>query len=881
MMNSTDVRKLEVAAYEIPTELEESDGTLRWDRTCVIVVHVHAAGKIGLGYTYTHSAAARLIDDGLRALCAWRGHPVDRPTLVADGKPLAELGAPRLGRFGHRGRRYCAWDLKARVLGVSLVDLLGLVRDKVPIYGSGGFTSYSVDQLCQQLNGWIEQGIRRVKMKVGRHPATDQNRVKAARASIGPDAELFVDANGAYDRKQALTMAQSFAEFGVTWFEEPVSSDDFDGLHLIRDRGPAGMAITAGEYGYRTIDFRRMLDAGAVDVLMADATRCGGFTGFLSVGSLCMAHGLPLSAHTAPNVHSHICCVCPPVCHLEYFHDHARIEQLLFDGTLAPPMANYPRTAIVQAWGSPSTNKKRKNSWFGKARHNIGNQSIMAITAPSTIPRRRFHDIDTQRLAAELTYNVRGEVRFDEGSRALYSRDASNYRQVPIGVVLPKEADDVIATLDSCRRYGAPILARGGGTSLAGQCCNVAIVLDFSKYLHRVLEIDPQHRLARVQPGTNLDDLRNQAGQHGLTFGPDPATHSHCTLGGMIGNNSCGIHSVMAGRTADNVHELEVITYDGTRMSVGRTLENELEEIMSVDGRRSEIFRQLVELRDQYAELIRSRFPSIPRRVSGYNLDELLPENDFHVARSLVGTECTCAIVLEATLHLVPNPAHRVVMVLGYPDIYSAGDHVPEVMQLEPIGLEAIDDQLIRFMKRKGLHADDAALLPEGHGWLLVEIGGETKEAARHQAEQLKSALARFEQGPTIAIFHDPSDQKRIWEIRESALARRHLSPVSEMRGPAGKMRRFPQKALVNTFASFASCCRITAWIARCMVISAKDAFTPGLILIWRRLKALPAIGDLLKRHLIWWLATKGRFRGNMGTANRAPNCCRKCLVTT
>jgi FAD/FMN-containing dehydrogenase/Fe-S oxidoreductase len=383
---------------------------------------------------------------------------------------------------------------------------------------------------------------------------------------------------------------------------------------------------------------------------------------------------------------------------------------------------------------------------------------------------RRTDNIDAARLVAELRHNVRGEVRFDDGSRALYARDASNYRMVPIGVVVPRNLEDVVATLDSCRRYGAPILARGGGTSLAGQCCNVAVVLDFSKYLHRVIEIDPELKLARVQPGVILDHLRSQAARHQLTFGPDPATHNHCTLGGMIGNNSCGIHSVMAGRTADNVRQLDILTYDGVRMSVGPTSDDELARIIHAGGRRGEIYRDLLALRDKYANLIRERYPNIPRRVSGYNLDELLPENGFNVARALVGSECTCALVLEATLDLVHSPSERVLAVLCYDDIYMAGDHIPTVMQHHPIGLEGLDHNLLRYNEIKNHNTKAIQLLPGSGGYLLVEFGGATKQEARDRAEQLRSDLAKQQNAPAIAIFDDDHEQAELWEVRESGL---------------------------------------------------------------------------------------------------------------
>ena len=236
-------------------------------------------------------------------------------------------------------------------------------------------------------------------------------------------------------------------------------------------------------------------------------------------------------------------------------------------------------------------------------------------------------EVDAEGLAAALAREVSGEVRFDAGSRGAYSTDASNYRQVPIGVVVPKTVDDVVATVAACRQLGAPVLSRGGGTSLAGQCCNVAVVMDFSKYLHQVLELDPDRRLARVRPGIVLDDLRRAATPHGLTFGPDPATHDHCTLGGMLGNNSCGMHAQMAGRTSDNTRELEVLTYDGLRLRVGATSDDERARIVAEGGRRGEIYRRLAALADRYGDLIRERYPRIPRRISGYALDELLPEN--------------------------------------------------------------------------------------------------------------------------------------------------------------------------------------------------------------------------------------------------------------
>ncbi len=378
--------------------------------------------------------------------------------------------------------------------------------------------------------------------------------------------------------------------------------------------------------------------------------------------------------------------------------------------------------------------------------------------------------VDAEALAAELRTEIRGEVRFDEGSRALYATDASNYRQVPIGVVIPRDVDDVIKIVATCYRYGAPLLARGGGTSLAGQCCNVAVVIDMSKYMNQVIEIDPQKRLAQVQPGTILDDLRHAAEQFHLTFGPDPATHSYCTLGGMIGNNSCGTHSVMAGKTVDNIETLEILTYDGVRMRVGKTTDEELERIINEGGRRGEIYARLKALRDKYANLIRERYPPIPRRVSGYNLDQLLPENGFHVARALVGTENTCVTVLEATAHLVASPPARSLLVLGYPDMYSASDHVMEILAHKPIALEGMDDRLIEGAKRKGLFSSDMALLPSGGGWLLVEFGSETDQESVERARGLIEELKRQQTPPDMRLFENRKEAGKIWSMREAAV---------------------------------------------------------------------------------------------------------------
>jgi len=378
---------------------------------------------------------------------------------------------------------------------------------------------------------------------------------------------------------------------------------------------------------------------------------------------------------------------------------------------------------------------------------------------------RPAHPVNRGALAAMLTAQLRGEVRFDSGSRALYATDASNYRQRPLGVVIPRDIDDVVAAVDICRRFEAPILARGGGTSLAGQCCNDGVVLDFSRYVNRVLAVDAEQRWALVEPGAVLDDLRAVAEEHGLTFGPDPATHSHCTLGGMIGNNSCGVHSILAGRTSDNVLELEVLTYDGVRMWVGPTSDEQYAAILDNGGRPAEIYRALRDLRDRYAELIRGRYPDIPRRVSGYNLDDLLPERSFDVARALVGSESTCVLVLAARLRLVPSPPARRTLLLGYPDGAAAADAVPQVLAHHPIGLEGFDDVLVGDVQARGLHPDGVAVLPDGGGWLLAEFGADTDAEAEAAAQACRDAL-----GNDTARLLDVDQAPAVWAVRESGL---------------------------------------------------------------------------------------------------------------
>jgi L-alanine-DL-glutamate epimerase-like enolase superfamily enzyme len=330
------VERLSVAAYEIPTDQPESDGTLEWDSTTMVLVHAEAGGETGLGFSYADASAARLIGSKLAGIVHGTDAMAPQAAWAAMQAAVRNLGQQALVAMAVSAVDIALWDLKARLLGVPLADLLGRFHRRVPVYGSGGFTSYSDERLAEQLGGWAEQGIPRVKMKVGRDPGADPRRVRAAREAIGDAVELMVDANGAWGRKEALRWMERFSELGVTYVEEPVSSDDLEGLGLLRDRAPAGVSVAAGEYGWDLLYFRRMLEAGAVDILQADVTRCGGITGFIRVDALCKARGVPFSAHCAPAISAHACCSMETLLHLEYFHDHVRIERMLFDGVLDP-----------------------------------------------------------------------------------------------------------------------------------------------------------------------------------------------------------------------------------------------------------------------------------------------------------------------------------------------------------------------------------------------------------------------------------------------------------------------------------------------------------------------------------------------------------------
>lgn len=411
--------------------------------------------------------------------------------------------------------------------------------------------------------------------------------------------------------------------------------------------------------------------------------------------------------------------------------------------------------------------------------------------------------IDLAGLERDLHEGVEAEVRFDAGTRALYSTAAGNYRQVPIGVVIPRTERALIDAVAICRRYSAPILTRGGGTSLAGQTCNVAVVLDISKYLRKIIEIDYQSKRARVEPGVVLDDLRKAAERQHLTFAPDPSTHSHCTLGGMIGNNSCGVHSVMGGKTVDNIESMRVLTYDGLEFEVGETRDEDLESIIRAGGRRGEIYAALKSLRDRYQELIRERYPRIPRRVSGYNLDQLLPENGFHVARALVGSEGTCVTVLEATARLMDSPPARSVLVLGYPDVYSAGDHVTQVLSFGPIGLEGLDDRLINDIKKKHKATNDLELLPKGDGWLVVEFGGETRAESHAHARKAMEGLKKLANPPDMRLYDSKEQEERLRELRESGLGATAWVPGAPVTWEGWEDSAVPPQRLGDYLRSF------------------------------------------------------------------------------
>jgi FAD/FMN-containing dehydrogenase/Fe-S oxidoreductase len=417
------------------------------------------------------------------------------------------------------------------------------------------------------------------------------------------------------------------------------------------------------------------------------------------------------------------------------------------------------------------------------------------IPAP-TLPPPPSEAARRESLVAALRAKVRGQVQFGPADRVLYATDASNYRQVPIGVIRPLDSPDLVEAVRICHEHDFPVTPRGAGTSIAGQAINRAVVIDTSRHLNRILAIDPKRRTARVQPGVILDHLRVAAAEHGLTFGPDPATHDRCTIGGMIGNDSCGAHSVMAGRTSDNIEWLDVLTYSGLRMIVSSATEPELNRMLEDPSERGEIYRALVGLRNRHADLIRDRYPRIPRLVSGYALNALLPERNFDVARALIGAEGTCVFVVEATVRLVAEPSARALAVMGFRDVFAAADRTPEIMAVGPIGLEGFDDRLVEACRRKDLNLAAIERLPKAGGWLLVEFAGETIEDAAAKAER---AIRRFGTGRGTRhaiVVSDPAEQQAMWKLRESAVGAMAQAPGRPPTYPGWEDSAVPRERL-------------------------------------------------------------------------------------
>ncbi|MFF8861086.1 FAD-binding and (Fe-S)-binding domain-containing protein [Streptomyces sp. NPDC015139] len=378
---------------------------------------------------------------------------------------------------------------------------------------------------------------------------------------------------------------------------------------------------------------------------------------------------------------------------------------------------------------------------------------------------------DTSGLEAALRAEVDGEVRFDAGSRGAYVTDGSNYRQVPLGVVVPRTVEAGARAVAVCARFAAPVLSRGGGTSLAGQTTNTAVVIDWSKYCSRVLTVDAEQRTCVVEPGIVLDELNRQLAGHELQFGPKPSTHSHCALGGMIGNNSCGASAQAYGKTVDNVRRLEILTYDGQRAWVGPTPPAERARIVAGGGRLAEIYTGLDRIATEYLADIRRGFPKIPRRVSGYNLDSLLPENGFDVARALVGSEGTLVTVLRAELDVVPVPARQSLLVLGYDDICAAADDVSHLLEhCSPSQLEALDGRMAQLMREEGAYLDSLDTLPEGDSWLLVQYSGDSQEDVDAQAHALLRAVGREEKDANVAFSDNPEREQKMLRAREAGL---------------------------------------------------------------------------------------------------------------
>jgi FAD/FMN-containing dehydrogenase/Fe-S oxidoreductase len=410
--------------------------------------------------------------------------------------------------------------------------------------------------------------------------------------------------------------------------------------------------------------------------------------------------------------------------------------------------------------------------------------------------------VDVAGLEAELREKINGEVRFDASTKAMYAADASNYRQVPLGVVIPRSKEDVVQAVAAARKFGAPLLSRGTGTSLAGQCCNIAVVIDWSKYLHGVLEINTSERWARVLPGTVCDELRDAAMKASgglLTWGPDPATHAYCTFGGMIGNNACGAHAQMSGKTDNNVEELDILLYDGTRMTVGWMAEADFASKIRQAGREGEVYRYLHSLRDHYADLVIKNYPVLPRRVSGYNLDQLIPGKDgrINIARALVGSEGTLVTILEAKCTLIDARAERVLLLLGYPDMYVAADHVMDITPFHPTALEGIDDHVYRNVEKKGgPNCQYLRLFPEGNGWLIAEFGAEKKSDAIDTAHLVMERLKRQPGAPNMRLYSETLDMQHVWSVRESGLGASSFVPGERPAWPGWEDSAVPPEKL-------------------------------------------------------------------------------------
>ena len=509
-----------------------------------------------------------------------------------------------------------------------------------------------------------------------------------------------------------------------------------------------------------------------------------------------------------------------------------------------------------------------------------------AIPGP---PRARI-TIDTAALKKALRRAVKGEVRFDPGTLAMYANDASNYRQVPIGVVVPKTLDDVVAAHRVCHRFGAPVLNRGGGTSLSGETVNYAVVIDHSKYLTGVGKIDAKRRLVTCEPGVINEELNRHTGKHGLVFGPDPSSHSRCVIGGNIGNNSCGIHSVQAQlygpgpRTSDNVHALEVVTYDGARFWVGNGEEEHLDKIIAKGGRKGQIYAALRDLRDRYADQIRARYPSVtdlPRRVSGYNLDELLPEKGFNVARALTGTESTCVTVLRSTLMLTPGLFERTLVLVGYLEIADAAEHCMEIIeQWRPIGLEALDEELIHEQQQQHKHVEDIAELPKdgSRAWLLVQFGADTAEESeddRAPVRRVADRGQRLRSGPDrdrgeqaggrLEPGHlgDPRGRPRLHRVRARRGQLAWLGGLRGAAGQAGRLRRRPARADEPARAQGRDVRALRAGLHP-LPAQLRPADR-------RRTRELPRVHGRGRRP--GHRPTAARCQGSMATASSAPSC--------